>query len=63
MRSRIRRRQGACAIEARVEVRMSGSTILVIVLVVIFLGGMVGLLLYANGGKAEKDEKGPDSKS
>lgn len=38
---------------------MSGDLILVIVLALVFLGGMGGLLIYANTGKDE-GEKGKD---
>ena len=41
------------------EEPMSGDLILVIVLALVFLGGMGGLLIYANTGKDE-GEKGKD---
>jgi hypothetical protein len=44
------------------EEPMSGDLILVIVVVLVFLGGMGGLLIYANTGKEKGDEKKDEEK-
>ncbi len=40
---------------------MSATTIFVIVLILVFLGGMIGLQIYMNSGKPSEQDKKEDA--